>query len=370
MHRAAVVLSAALVLAACASDTYVDPEPWFEPPNYSYLLTSMCGERLVIGTFWITVVDHEVVGVDARDPSAAALLEHGGFDAVPTLQDLMTEYVEARDGEADVASVEQASDGHPTSIEIDWSDEAIDDEACYTTSDYVALQDVLSTVEQANLACVDYYRHVADHYAEDSYYWSAFAGRLADLGFTQPSDDYQTLAGVAAGEPFEGAEPEMAALIADAGASLGEAGAVRCFDLAEGWGIEEYPGKPSAGEVFQRQRSIWEKLRMADYKLLVSISDGVALQQCDVDVVDGRVSTIADATSGDKVTRPPFDLPFTVDDVYASIGPGDVSSYDFVWSIPRRVVLGEVTLVLAIDPVRFPSPRESLFGESPVGCGG
>jgi len=370
MGRGILCVVVALLLAGCGETVDVGGgEPWMEPANYSYQLSSNCGERILIGTFWVTVVDHKVVGVDARDPAAAALLEQGYSDAVPSLDGLMGEYAEAIDGAADVVEIAQGGDGHPESISVDWSSNAIDDEACYKIANYVVYPDALSTVDQANLACVDYYRHWQNSYAEEYYYYAAFGERLDGLGFTGAAADYRVLAGVAAGEPFEGEEPELAAIMADAGALLGDAGATRCTDLAEIWGILEYEGRPKAVDLFERQRSIWDGLGLSDYRLRVIIDRGDTERQCHVDVVGGEVAAIADALTGAEVAEPPLGLPFTVDGIYATISADDVFSYDFVWSIPGRFFVGDYTVGLMLDPVEFPPPVDTFGETTVVGCG-
>jgi hypothetical protein len=370
MSRGIACVVIAFLLAGCGKTVDTGGgEPWMEPSNYSYQLSSNCGERILIGTFWVTVVDHVVIGVDARDPAAAAVLEQGYSDAVPSLSELIAEYTEAIDGAADVVEIEQGGDGHPESITVDWSSHAMDDEACYKIADYVVYPDALSTVDQANLACVDYYRHWQNSYAEESYYYAAFAERLDGLGFTEAAADYQVLAGVAAGEPFEGAEPELAAIMADAGAWLGDAGATRCVDLAEIWGILGYDGRTEAVDLFERQRSIWDGLGVSDYRLRITIGRGNTERQCHVDVVDGEVTAIADALTGAEVAEPPLGLPFTVDGIYATISADDVFSYDFVWSIPGRFFVGDYSVGLTLDPAEFPPPVGTFGETSVVGCG-
>jgi hypothetical protein len=61
--------------------------------------------------------------------------DHG--EDVPSLDDLLAEAEEARAAGADVVEIEHgAKDGHPTSINIDYMKNAIDDGACYVISDY------------------------------------------------------------------------------------------------------------------------------------------------------------------------------------------------------------------------------------------
>lgn len=131
------LIAALMLLGACeSSDDGVPDEPWMEAASYSYTVNSACGERWFIGTFAVTVTDHEVADAVAIDSDAHALLDQAGLEHIPTLDELVAEYRSAVDGNAEQAAIEHApGDGHPTLIEIDWSS-GIDDEACYTITSY------------------------------------------------------------------------------------------------------------------------------------------------------------------------------------------------------------------------------------------
>jgi uncharacterized protein DUF6174 len=104
---------------------------WQEPADYAYTLTSECGERGLIGTFRVTVTDGRVAAFEAVS---------GGTDVrrseVPTIGELLDEAERAREDGADSVEVEEAADGRPTRIDIDYITNAIDDEACYGISRY------------------------------------------------------------------------------------------------------------------------------------------------------------------------------------------------------------------------------------------
>ncbi|WP_317447013.1 DUF6174 domain-containing protein [Streptomyces collinus] len=137
------VLVAALVWAAAACQGQARSSPaeqagsiaWTEPSAYTYTLTSTGGERLLIGTFRVTVRDRKAVRVVGLDEQGRAVVRRAP-DAVPTLGGLLRELAEARRGGADTAEVRYSSAGHPLRISLDWSADAVDDEARYVISDY------------------------------------------------------------------------------------------------------------------------------------------------------------------------------------------------------------------------------------------
>ena len=111
-------------------------EMWTEAPNYSYTLVSLCGERLLLGTFAVHVKDHEVVAFEGVSEAGASAETSLRLRDVPSISGLLSEYKQAV-SEADEAElVVDALTGDPTSIDIDWDSNAIDDEACYLIRDY------------------------------------------------------------------------------------------------------------------------------------------------------------------------------------------------------------------------------------------
>ena len=137
--RSVVVLAvAAATLTACGDDTGAGTSAWTEPTRYTYVLDSQCGERLLIGKFRVTVADGAVTDVEGLDESAKRATESPAIKTeTPTLGQLVRRVAEARAKDAHKARVEfDKTDGHPTFAEIDHEKNAIDDEECYTVSDY------------------------------------------------------------------------------------------------------------------------------------------------------------------------------------------------------------------------------------------
>ncbi|MEU6804913.1 DUF6174 domain-containing protein [Streptomyces neyagawaensis] len=137
----AVVLAVAVsgVVAACGSEsssgTASTRPSWREPASYTYTLTSSEGERSLLGTFEVTVVDGKVTkAVGADEDSRRVAREMEG--RVPTIGELLAEADAARGEDADVVDVDHTADGRPTRISLDWDEDAIDDEAVYDISDY------------------------------------------------------------------------------------------------------------------------------------------------------------------------------------------------------------------------------------------
>jgi hypothetical protein len=139
------VASLALMLAGCATPragqpTEVDPAAgWSEPASYAFTLESYCGERDLIGKFRVTVVDGTVTAAEGRDDSARRMLAVRSPEVLPSLGDLLDQASQARQqGAAVVETAFDPVDGHPTKIAIDRDQQSIDDEECYTVSDFVA----------------------------------------------------------------------------------------------------------------------------------------------------------------------------------------------------------------------------------------
>ncbi|RBM22438.1 hypothetical protein DEH69_04280 [Streptomyces sp. PT12] len=110
-----------------------------EPDTYRYTLESRCGERDFIGAYAISVANGEVVEVAALDASAKAYLGRGGD--VPTIAGLLDLAEQARHEGADEVTTDYPDgapegEGPPSALTIDRDADAIDDEECYTISDY------------------------------------------------------------------------------------------------------------------------------------------------------------------------------------------------------------------------------------------
>lgn len=111
---------------------------WVEPAAYAFTLDSRCGERDFIGRFAVDVKNGVVVaveGLDERGQTATSVVQPAD---VPSLADLVALAAKARrDGADQVRVVTDPADGHPVSVEMDWIAAAIDEEECYTVSDFV-----------------------------------------------------------------------------------------------------------------------------------------------------------------------------------------------------------------------------------------
>jgi hypothetical protein len=132
------MIAAAVLVTACSGSDDPGAElEWREPPDYSFVIDSACGERAFFGRFAVEVRDHAVADVTALDDSAAAMLQWSGSEQVPTIGMLLDELARARMNDAQVAAMSLDSmDGYPARIDIDWDIGAIDDEACYAISEY------------------------------------------------------------------------------------------------------------------------------------------------------------------------------------------------------------------------------------------
>ncbi|EMF52781.1 MULTISPECIES: DUF6174 domain-containing protein [Streptomyces] len=145
-HRAAAAAATAATLlwalSACGEESTTakgsSPSSWEEPSAYRYTLRSSEGERALIGTFEVTVRDGKVVKAVGIDESGRRVVDRK-LTEVPTIAGLSKQVEAARDEGADAVDVEYAKDGRPTSISIDWEEDAIDDEEAYTLGDYEAL---------------------------------------------------------------------------------------------------------------------------------------------------------------------------------------------------------------------------------------
>jgi hypothetical protein len=108
---------------------------WEEPASYTYTLTSSAGERMLLGTFEVTVRDGKVRKAVGLDDSARQVVRRAPGE-VPTIGELLGELEQARRDHAHRADAEYAADGHPVRISLDWQKDAIDDEALYVIGSF------------------------------------------------------------------------------------------------------------------------------------------------------------------------------------------------------------------------------------------
>ncbi len=114
---------------------------WAGPARYSFTLESTCGERWLIGTFRVTVDNGAVTAVEGLDEPARAAVAGRDLaflrEQVPTLPGLAAEAARARSAGADLVEVSVDPDaGHVTKVEIDPAKDSVDDESCYSVTDY------------------------------------------------------------------------------------------------------------------------------------------------------------------------------------------------------------------------------------------
>lgn len=214
-------------------------------------------------------------------------------------------------------------------------------------------------------ACVDFYRSAQESVEEEPVYMRAFADRIADLGHDAPAAVLSDLADqweVGVWEPGED-EVWQSAQWAQAGELLAAAGAVRCADLAEWWGIDGYEGELDPQVMLERQASIWASIDVDSYFLLVAGgAEGEDLTQIHVQVQAGEVSSVSEIESGSADVD---GLPHSVDEVYSILMEEETIgiTYDLVWSVPRTVQLSNGDrLIVVIDIEKFPEPIPT-FGE-------
>lgn len=111
---------------------------WHEPADYSFSVTSSCGERAFVGDYRVDVVGGVVASGQHRDPADGRWKQVEDLASLPTLGDMVDEVAQATDDPdaGDVTLETDPIDGHPTEISVDHLEDAIDDETCYVITDY------------------------------------------------------------------------------------------------------------------------------------------------------------------------------------------------------------------------------------------
>lgn len=144
MWRLCVLLMviAAAVLGGCGSGKPGDADAeWEAPDRYEFVLDSSCGLRKLKGRFRVVVDKGEVAEVEPRDEQTERFMSPRVRRKIPTLGELLEKVAAARRDDADVVELEtDPSGGHPTRVKIDPSTDVVDDEECYTVSEYAALE--------------------------------------------------------------------------------------------------------------------------------------------------------------------------------------------------------------------------------------
>ncbi|MGW5280366.1 DUF6174 domain-containing protein [Streptomyces collinus] len=105
---------------------------WREPAAYGYTLTSTT--EVLAGRFRVQVRDGKVTGVAGLDEDSRRQVRERA--EVPTIGGLLRQLDQARKDHAETAQAWYATDGHPVRISLDWSRNAVDDEALYLVSAY------------------------------------------------------------------------------------------------------------------------------------------------------------------------------------------------------------------------------------------
>jgi hypothetical protein len=120
----------------------VQPQPqpsasgWTEPAAYTFVFASTCGERAMLGQFRVQVEEGRPIGFEPIDATARAF--RGPPSLMPTLAGLVSRVTDARSRGADRAHLTiDPTDGHPVSVLIDPARNTIDEEECYTITEYV-----------------------------------------------------------------------------------------------------------------------------------------------------------------------------------------------------------------------------------------
>ena len=131
-------IAGAAALAGC-SGAHSHIGTYVEPANYDFSLTI---ERPGGGEYRIHVRDHAVTGFDAVDTRSQNALDWGLVDAsdMVTLADIVSAYVDARDGGAASADLRwNDATGQPLYLTVDPDAAVIDDEWGYVATYVVAV---------------------------------------------------------------------------------------------------------------------------------------------------------------------------------------------------------------------------------------
>ncbi|MFI1368649.1 DUF6174 domain-containing protein [Streptomyces griseochromogenes] len=141
LPRIALLAGLVWAVAACGDESWSgraaqsSSTAWKEPSTYTYTLDSTGGERLLTGTFRVSVRDGKVTHAVGLDEESRRVVQRSP-GAVPTIGRLVKELEQARHDGADTAEAEYSTVGHPLRITLDPDANAVDDEARYVIRDY------------------------------------------------------------------------------------------------------------------------------------------------------------------------------------------------------------------------------------------
>jgi len=168
-----------------------EPVAWEEPANYSFVVEG-CGPNDPVGTLRIHVADGVATAFEPLDERAEVYDAHPP-ESMPTLGQIMREVAEAQsrtepvdlpDDRADdrrslpdVRLTTDPLDGHPVAVYIDWVPEGIDDELCYSISEYDVAEAEPSSEPIGEVGAIEdcWNSRAASDYQADSVYraeWS------------------------------------------------------------------------------------------------------------------------------------------------------------------------------------------------------
>ena len=109
---------------------------WVEPADYQFVLESNCGLHSVLGTFAVTVENHEVTGF--RTIAAQPARRDVSVEELPTVGELVRRAEELQaTSEADVTLVLDLVDGYPATVRFMWEEDTTRNE-CYEISELSA----------------------------------------------------------------------------------------------------------------------------------------------------------------------------------------------------------------------------------------
>ncbi|MET0788693.1 MAG: DUF6174 domain-containing protein [Cellulomonas sp.] len=133
----------ALAASACTGPPGPPPTPRPSPgwaahasADYTYELTSSCGERNGVGRFIVTVVDGQITQIVGTDTTGIMAVEATPDleEITPTIDELLARIDAAGAGAKDVTY--DATTGVPTWVLFDPDPRATDDESCYGVKNY------------------------------------------------------------------------------------------------------------------------------------------------------------------------------------------------------------------------------------------
>jgi hypothetical protein len=112
------------------------PPAWTEPAEYKFSFESSCGEQPLIGRFRAAVSGGMVTETEGLDAAGRRALMLRIANLVPGLGQMVEDAERAGAAGAEVAIERDPADGHPIAIRIDPDRNSVDDETCYTITDY------------------------------------------------------------------------------------------------------------------------------------------------------------------------------------------------------------------------------------------